>query len=56
MQKYVIPEKSFINNATIEAGEIIEYDGIPGSEWKLVEDKEETPKSESPKKGSGSRK
>lgn len=31
MAKYKVLERSFINNAIVEAGEIVEYDGEPSS-------------------------
>jgi hypothetical protein len=37
MAKYRTLTKSFINNAIVEAGELVEYDGVPGSNLELVE-------------------
>lgn len=37
MAKYRVLTKSFINNAIVEAGELVEYDGTPGSNLELVE-------------------
>lgn len=43
MAKYRTLSKSYINSAIVEAGEIVEYDGKPGSNLELVEgDKPET--------------
>jgi len=36
MAKYRVLEKSFINNAIVEAGVIVEYAGKPGSNLELV--------------------
>lgn len=41
MAKYLVLEKSFINNGIREEGEIVEYDTRPGSNLKLVEDTKE---------------
>ncbi len=41
MPKYLVLEKSFINNGIREEGEIVEYDTRPGSNLKLVEDAKE---------------
>ena len=38
MAKYLVLEKSFINNGIREEGEIVEYDTRPGSNLKLVEE------------------
>lgn len=37
MPMYRVLAKSFINNAIREEGEIVEYDGKPGSTLELVE-------------------
>lgn len=37
MAKYRVLTKSHINNAIVEAGEVVEYDGKPGSNLELVE-------------------
>jgi hypothetical protein len=36
MPKYHVLVKSFINNTIAEAGEVVEYDGKPGSNLELV--------------------
>jgi hypothetical protein len=38
MAKYRVLSKSFINNTIVEAGEVVEYTGKPGSNMELVED------------------
>ena len=38
MAKYRVLEKSFINNAIREEGEIVEYDGEVGSNLELIDD------------------
>lgn len=35
--KYRVLVKSFINNAIVEAGELVDYDGKPGSNLELIE-------------------
>lgn len=47
MAQYRVLTKSFINNSIQEEGAIVEYDGKPGSNLELVEDKPE------PQKGKG---
>lgn len=47
MAQYRVLSKSFINNSIQEEGAIVEYDGKPGSNLELVEDKPE------PQKGKG---
>lgn len=43
MAKYRTLTKSFINNSIVEAGELVDYDGKPGSNLELVEgDKPDT--------------
>lgn len=37
MPKYKVLAKSFINNSIVEEGDIVEYDGKPGSNLELVE-------------------
>lgn len=37
MAKYRVLTTSHIHNAIVEAGEIVEYDGKPGSNLELVE-------------------
>jgi len=37
MAQYKVLAKSFINNAIREEGEIVEYDGRPGSNLELIE-------------------
>lgn len=45
MPKYYVLAKSFINNTIAEVGEIVEYDGKPGSNLELIpEAKPATPK------------
>ena len=36
MPKCRVVEKSYINHALVEAGEIVEYDGIAGANLELV--------------------
>ena len=38
MAKYQVLERSFINNTIVEEGAIVEYEGKPGKNLKLVED------------------
>lgn len=38
MPKYKVLAKSFINNSIVEEGDIVEYDGKPGSNLELIED------------------
>lgn len=38
MPKYKVLAKSFINNSIAEEGEIVEYDGKPGTNLELLED------------------
>lgn len=49
MPKYYVLTKSFINNTIAEAGEVVDYDGKPGSNLELVQEK----KPDAPKKGAG---
>jgi hypothetical protein len=37
MAKYRVLVKSYINSTIVEAGEVVEYDGKPGSNLELVE-------------------
>jgi hypothetical protein len=37
MAKYRVLTKSFINNAIVEAGDVVDYDGKPGSNLELIE-------------------
>jgi len=37
MAKYRVLVKSFINNSIAEPGDVVEYDGKPGSNLELVE-------------------
>lgn len=37
MPKYKVLAKSFINNSIVEEGDIVDYDGKPGSNLELVE-------------------
>lgn len=37
MPKYRVLAKSFINNAIVQEGEVVEYDGQPGSNLELIE-------------------
>lgn len=48
MPKYKVLAKSYINNTIVEEGEIVEYNGKPGSNLQLVEEKDQ--KKEEPKK------
>lgn len=50
MAQYRVLTKSFINNAIREEGDVVEYDGKPGSNLELIED--EKPKSQ---KGKGNK-
>jgi len=36
MPRYLVLAKSFINNTIVEEGEVVEYDGKPGSNLELV--------------------
>lgn len=38
MAKYRTLSKSFINNTIVEEGEIVEYDGKPGSNLELIKE------------------
>ena len=38
MAKYRVLQKSFINNAIVEEGEIVDYDGEPGPNLEIVAD------------------
>lgn len=38
MAKYRVLSKSFINNAIAEEGDVVEYDGKPGSNLELIEE------------------
>ena len=38
MAKYKVLELSFINNAIVDAGAVIEYDGEPGPNLELIEE------------------
>lgn len=38
MPKYKVLAKSFINNSIVEEGEVVEYDGKPGTNLELIED------------------
>lgn len=50
MAQYRVLAKSFINNAIREEGDVVEYDGKPGSNLELIED--DKPKSQ---KGKGNK-
>lgn len=39
MAKYKVLVQSFINNKIVEAGEIVEYDGRPGTNLEPIEPK-----------------
>lgn len=49
MPKYKVLAKSFINNSIVEEGDIVDYDGKPGSNLELVEG--DKPKARGGKKG-----
>lgn len=51
MAKYRVLTKSFINNAIVEAGELVDYDGKPGSNLELVEGDKPEAKSKGKAKG-----
>jgi hypothetical protein len=38
MAQYRVLQKSFINNAIVEEGEVIEYDGEPSDNLELIPD------------------
>lgn len=38
MPKYKVLAKSFINNSIVEEGEIVDYDGKPGSNLERIKD------------------
>lgn len=44
MPKYRVLEKSFINNAIREEGEIVEYEGRPSANLELLEEEDAQPK------------
>jgi hypothetical protein len=52
MPKYRVLVKSFIKNTILEPGEIVEYNGRPGSNLELID--EDQPKPEVKGKGKGS--
>lgn len=39
MAKYEVLELSYINDRLVQAGEVVEYDGTPGTKLKPVEAK-----------------
>ena len=39
MAKYKVLAQSFINNTIVEVGEVVEYDGRPGTNLELIEPK-----------------
>lgn len=47
MAQYRVLTKSFINNSIAEEGDLVEFDGKPGSNLELVQDEA------APKKGKG---
>lgn len=51
MAKYRVLTKSFINNTIVEAGDVVEYDGKPGSNLELVEG--DKPEAKAKGKGKG---
>lgn len=51
MAKYRVLTKSFINNTIVEAGDVVEYDGKPGSNLELVE--ADKPEAKAKGKGKG---
>lgn len=51
MAKYRVLTKSFINNAIVEAGDTVDYDGKPGSNLELVEGDKPEAKSKGKAKG-----
>jgi hypothetical protein len=51
MAKYRTLTKSFINNAIVEAGQIVEFDGKAGSNLELIDD--EKPEIKTKGKGKG---
>lgn len=40
MAKYRVLQKSFINNALVEEGQVIDFDGEPSAHLELIEDDE----------------
>lgn len=52
--KYRVLVKSFINNAIVEAGELVDYDGKPGSNLELIEGDKPEVKSKGKTKGAAS--
>lgn len=44
MAQYYVTAKSFINNTIAEVGDVVEFDGKPGSNLELVEKKAAAPK------------
>lgn len=51
MPMYYVLAKSFINDAIREVGEIVEYNGKPGSNLELIPEK----KPDAPKKGASAK-
>lgn len=51
MPKYYVLAKSFINNTIAEVGDVVEYDGKPGSNLELIPEK----KPDAPKKGASAK-
>ena len=48
-KKYLVLARSFINNRLVEEGDIVEYDGKPGTNLELIkEQKAEEPKAKKP--------
>lgn len=43
MPKYRVLAKSFIHNTIVEEGEVVEYDGRPGSNLELIEEAKQKP-------------
>lgn len=39
MPQYKVLQKSYINNRIVEEGEIVEYDGKPGTNLELIKQK-----------------
>ena len=53
MAKYKVLERSFINHAIREPGDVVEYDGMPGPNLELVKEGAPGKKSDGGKKPDG---
>lgn len=53
MAKYRVLASSFINNALVQEGDVVEYDGKPGSSLELIEEGKPEGKAKGQGKGKG---